>query len=114
MFAVSLGSQACWGTQTVNGAGDGVKSIFAEKMAAGRLLSRAREGQFTFPSQTENWYAACAEKTDLHEEWKAMWFLGMDVGTGGTRAVVVDANGKSDQWSIERACALSHASSRLG
>ncbi len=23
-----------------------------------------------------------------------MWFLGMDVGTGGTRAVVVDANGK--------------------
>jgi xylulokinase len=24
----------------------------------------------------------------------AMWFLGMDVGTGGTRAVVVDGNGK--------------------
>ena len=23
-----------------------------------------------------------------------MWFLGMDVGTGGTRAVVVDADGK--------------------
>ena len=23
-----------------------------------------------------------------------MWFLGMDVGTGGTRAVVVDAAGK--------------------
>ena len=23
-----------------------------------------------------------------------MWFLGMDVGTGGTRAVIVDANGK--------------------
>src|SRR6516165_3460306 len=23
-----------------------------------------------------------------------MWFLGMDVGTGGTRAVVVDGNGK--------------------
>src|SRR5260370_34431869 len=23
-----------------------------------------------------------------------MWFLGMDVGTGGTRAVVVDASGK--------------------
>ena len=23
-----------------------------------------------------------------------MWFLGMDVGTGGTRAVVVDATGK--------------------
>ena len=23
-----------------------------------------------------------------------MWFLGMDVGTGGTRAVIVDAAGK--------------------
>src|SRR6202000_2938280 len=23
-----------------------------------------------------------------------MWFLGMDVGTGGTRAVVIDADGK--------------------
>jgi glycerol kinase len=23
-----------------------------------------------------------------------MWFLGMDVGTGGTRAVIVDSNGK--------------------
>ena len=23
-----------------------------------------------------------------------MWFLGMDVGTGGTRAVVMDAEGK--------------------
>ena len=23
-----------------------------------------------------------------------MWFLGMDVGTGGTRAVVVDADGR--------------------
>ncbi|MGC1423496.1 MAG: FGGY family carbohydrate kinase, partial [Terracidiphilus sp.] len=42
----------------------------------------------------QSWYAACAEKTDLREECKAMWFLGMDVGTGGTRAVVVDANGK--------------------
>src|SRR5215469_16521796 len=27
-------------------------------------------------------------------EWKEMWFLGMDVGTGGTRAVVVDEKGK--------------------
>ena len=34
-----------------------------------------------------------------------MWFLGMDVGTGGTRAVVVDATGKADCRCIERACA---------
>ncbi len=27
-------------------------------------------------------------------EFKTMWFLGMDVGTGGTRAVIVDSNGK--------------------
>jgi xylulokinase len=47
-----------------------------------------------FSDVDENWYAACAEKTDLREERKAMWFLGMDVGTGGTRAVVVDADGR--------------------
>ena len=33
------------------------------------------------------------KKSDL-EEKNAMWFLGMDVGTGGTRAVIVDGNGK--------------------
>lgn len=33
------------------------------------------------------------KQNDLHEG-KTMWFLGMDVGTGGTRAVVVDTNGK--------------------
>src|ERR1700733_12622409 len=33
-------------------------------------------------------------KTDLHGERTAMWFLGMDVGTGGTRALVVDGAGK--------------------
>ncbi|MGA7255400.1 MAG: xylulokinase [Terracidiphilus sp.] len=33
------------------------------------------------------------KKTDL-EEKNAMWFLGMDVGTGGTRAVIVDGKGK--------------------
>jgi xylulokinase len=37
----------------------------------------------------------CAlEKSDLCREKSTMWFLGMDVGTGGTRAVVVDATGK--------------------
>src|SRR6202042_1559685 len=33
-------------------------------------------------------------KNDLCKESIAMWFLGMDVGTGGTRAVVVDGEGK--------------------
>src|ERR1700751_2216527 len=33
------------------------------------------------------------KQSDL-QEGGAMWFLGMDVGTGGTRAVVVDADGK--------------------
>src|SRR6185369_18031689 len=40
-----------------------------------------------------------AARLPLHSENRftrseTMWFLGMDVGTGGTRAVVVDANGK--------------------
>ena len=43
-----------------------------------------------------------------------MWFLGMDVGTGGTRAVVVDGEWEADSRGVERACALSHAASRLG
>jgi xylulokinase len=30
----------------------------------------------------------------IYEGENAMWFLGMDVGTGGTRAVVVDGSGK--------------------
>jgi xylulokinase len=37
---------------------------------------------------------ASAEKSDLFKEAAGMWFLGMDVGTGGTRAVVVDSAGK--------------------
>src|ERR1035438_216380 len=32
-------------------------------------------------------YAACAGKSDLRRGRTAMWFLGMDVGTGGMRAV---------------------------
>ena len=36
----------------------------------------------------------CAEKTDLGKGSLTMWLLGMDVGTGGTRAVVVDAEGR--------------------
>ena len=43
-----------------------------------------------------------------------MWFLGMDVGTGGTRAVVVDAEWQADQRSFERARAVPHAASGLG
>jgi xylulokinase len=35
----------------------------------------------------------CTQKTDLQRS-ETMWFLGMDVGTGGTRAVVVDEKGK--------------------
>ena len=34
------------------------------------------------------------EKTDLYRGIALMWFLGMDVGTGGTRAVIVDGTGK--------------------
>ena len=34
------------------------------------------------------------EKAIYARERQSMWFLGMDVGTGGTRAVVVDADGK--------------------
>src|SRR3984957_8618990 len=34
------------------------------------------------------------QKSDLCGETIAMWFLGMDVGTGGTRAVLVDGAGK--------------------
>src|ERR1039457_7279745 len=37
---------------------------------------------------------ACAEKSDLRGGERIMWFVGMDVGTGGTRAVVVDATGR--------------------
>ena len=35
-----------------------------------------------------------AGKSDLFRESKRMWFLGMDVGTGVTLAVVVDGAGK--------------------
>jgi xylulokinase len=47
-----------------------------------------------FHGRTQSCYAASAGKAIYFEERKAMWFLGMDVGTGGTRAVVVDAEGK--------------------
>ena len=30
----------------------------------------------------------------IYKEYPSMWFLGMDVGTGGTRAVIVDSDGK--------------------
>ena len=43
-----------------------------------------------------------------------MWFLGMDVGTGGTRAVVVDAAGKLMGTRVERARAVSRRASGVG
>ena len=43
-----------------------------------------------------------------------MWFLGMDVGTGGTRAVVVDADGKLISGASSEACSLPHAASGMG
>ena len=46
-----------------------------------------------------------------------MWFLGMDVGTSGTRAVLVDVTGARRQlgWSPKSMRApLPHAAPRLG
>src|SRR5664279_6595126 len=47
-----------------------------------------------FHSTAQGAMLPAPEKSDLQEGKDRMWFLGMDVGTGGTRAVVVDATGK--------------------
>src|SRR5580658_4113574 len=49
----------------------------------------------SLPERRQNCYAAGGqEKRFTAKGFAHMWFLGMDVGTGGTRAVVVDSTGK--------------------
>ena len=43
-----------------------------------------------------------------------MWFLGMDVGTGGTRAVVVNDAGRLMGASVVRTCSVSSRASGMG